>query len=445
MKYNLIDLNNLCRYLENNSLLKIYNDEKSQIIFEDFNYILTNIKYTNKTVYRKVKDNFSIGNKFDSCDYTEILSWIKEKLRLKPLNDLNTFKIYSQNIIDYNWSISDVLPNIFLILKKYNDSDKYNIKIKGGYLHEYEETLVFSKGILEYRHYKLLVIDLIITERINNTNFNKSFSISNVITEEELESIFIKLIDEITIWRQYEFINQDDLHSLLGNDITCLVSPNVANSLIHESIGHFSEADVFNIDKNNYQYLKKIIFNKQLNIIDYAHPTGIPTQFYYDDDGTECTDVTIISNGMIMGLLSDTDEHLSEYHKIAGVKRGSLEGDYSIIRMRNTVVSPGECKWEEILFSIKKGLVLSQIDNSITSYDGNFQVYIKEAFYVVDGKIERKINDICLTNNVITFLASITMLGNKSEWEVLMNCNKENMVNYISCCSPPFKCTLFLK
>lgn len=61
MKYNLIDLNNLCRYLENNSLLKIYNDEKSQIIFEDFNYILTNIKYTNKTVYRKVKDNFSIG------------------------------------------------------------------------------------------------------------------------------------------------------------------------------------------------------------------------------------------------------------------------------------------------------------------------------------------------------------------------------------------------
>ena len=262
MKYNLIDLNNLCRYLENNSLLKIYNDEKSQIIFEDFNYILTNIKYTNKTVYRKVKDNFSIGNKFDSCDYTEILSWIKEKLRLKPLNDLNTFKIYSQNIIDYNWSISDVLPNIFLILKKYNNSDKYNIKIKGGYLHEYEETLVFSKGILEYRHYKLLVIDLIITERINNTNFNKSFSISNVITEEELESIFIKLIDEITIWRQYEFINQDDLHSLIAKKLIWFQT-------IFGIFGHLMDIQI---------YLKKV--KEKIYTKTFHHVT--PANFYSD-------------------------------------------------------------------------------------------------------------------------------------------------------------------
>lgn len=432
----------LITYLETNTLLKIYNSKQRKGVFDSLNFVVIDFNYKSKTVYRNILKNFSVDKEINTNNYDELTHWLRKDLELVDLNNDIDYKIYTSNMSNNNYDFYNLYKTILFIINTEKISKKYIIEVSSAYINEYEELLLFSKGIIEYRYNKLVVFSLIFKDRLSKKEYQKNISFSYFNNVDEVKKKIIKIINGIIVWEKYDIISTKDYKRILDHNIMCLAVPTVSSSIIHESIGHFAEADVFNKNKKNQLLFGKQIFNDKLNISDIAYPNDIPTQFYVDDDGIECSDVSIISNGVLLGVLSDQDEYISEYYKIAGFKRGGINGVYSIIRMRNTVVFPGESSFFEMLKNIREGLILYRIKDSMTSYDGNFSIYIEEAFYVVDGQIKSKISNIQLAGSVIEFLKSISMIGDEIEWTSLMYCNKEQMVNFVSGCSPAILCNL---
>lgn len=269
---NIEQYKNLCTYLEYNSLLKICAINKSNIKFDGHNVLYCDELENSSAVYKTISKDFFITKKLPSCKYTDILYWLKNELSLDHNNILNNFQIYMQNEKDYEWDLLKIYKQIYSYLKSLNQK-LHTVKIKEGFVNEYEETLIWHNGIIEHRHYKYCVFYLEI--KMNNEKFNKSICISSNITESNIKTLISNTICDLNRWMRYKFISIKCYQELLEKEIVCITSSDVSSSLIHESIDkdcfdekvideYLSNHDITN--KEEYHALFKVFKDEKLII-----------------------------------------------------------------------------------------------------------------------------------------------------------------------------------
>ena len=219
--------------------------------------------------------------------------------------------------------------------------------------------------------------------------------------------------------------------------VTTLILDNSQLALqIHESIGHPIELDrVLGTEASyagtsfvrpemvgSFKYGAEIV-----NVVaDATYPGGLGT-FGYDDEGIQARRVPIISQGILVNLLTSRETA----HVLGNESNGTMRADgwnrIPLIRMTNINLEPGEWTLENMISDTEEGVFLSTNRSwSIDDKRINFQFGTEIGWEIKNGKIGEMIKNPTYTGITPQFWNSCDAIANKDHWQMwgTPNCGK---------------------
>jgi TldD protein len=205
---------------------------------------------------------------------------------------------------------------------------------------------------------------------------------------------------------------------------------------IHESIGHPIELDRILGTEASYagtSFLKPEMVgdfrygSEWVNIVaDATTPGGLGT-FGYDDEGTKAQRVPIISNGILMNLLTsrETAHHLKKESN--GAMRADGWNRIPLIRMTNINLEPGEWTLDQMIADTQEGLFLTTNRSwSIDDKRINFQFGTEIGWEIKNGKLGEMVKNPTYTGITPKFWNSCDAIANRDHWQMwgTPNCGK---------------------
>lgn len=205
---------------------------------------------------------------------------------------------------------------------------------------------------------------------------------------------------------------------------------------IHESIGHPIELDRILGTEASYagtSFLKPEMVgdfrygSEWVNIVaDATTPGGLGT-FGYDDEGTKAQRVPIISNGILMNLLTsrETAHHLKKESN--GTMRADGWNRIPLIRMTNINLEPGEWTLDQMIADTQEGLFLTTNRSwSIDDKRINFQFGTEIGWEIKNGKLGEMVKNPTYTGITPKFWNSCDAIANQDHWQMwgTPNCGK---------------------
>ncbi len=184
--------------------------------------------------------------------------------------------------------------------------------------------------------------------------------------------------------------------------------------LIHEACGHGLEADF--IMKETSVYAGKIgqkVASELVTIIDDGTIIGNYGTFRFDDEGTPSQKNILIENGILKGFMSDRYNARKLNLKPSGNGRRESFHSKPQPRMTNTYMAPGKMDPQEVIDSIKNGLLVKHMGGGqVNVTNGDFVFQITEGYIIENGKIKHPVRGAIITGNGPQILREIDMVGN---------------------------------
>src|SRR3989339_322692 len=204
----------------------------------------------------------------------------------------------------------------------------------------------------------------------------------------------------------------DAPHAPAGRMMVVLHST-AGGTMVHEACGHALEADFIYKGTSIYgNNIGKKVASELVTVIDDATIRGKYGTFNFDDEGTPGQKTILIENGILKGFMSD------KYNaKLLGIKEtgnGRRESYLSkpIPRMTNTIIAPGKSNPDEIVASIKNGLLVKHMGGGeVNVTNGDFVFDVTEGYVIEDGKVKHPVRGAILTGNGPKVLETIDMVG----------------------------------
>jgi len=205
---------------------------------------------------------------------------------------------------------------------------------------------------------------------------------------------------------------------------------------VHESIGHPIELDRVLGTEASYagtsflspgmvghlKYGSEIV-----NVVaDATFPGGLGT-FGYDDEGVKAQRVPIISNGILVNLLTsrETAHHLGKESN--GTMRADGWNRIPLIRMTNINLEPGEWTLEQMIGDTDEGLLLTTNRSwSIDDKRINFQFGTEIGWQIKKGRLGDMVKNPTYTGITPQFWNSCDAIANRDHWQMwgTPNCGK---------------------
>lgn len=215
-------------------------------------------------------------------------------------------------------------------------------------------------------------------------------------------------------------------------DATIILDNNYAALLVHEIIGHPSEADrVLGREAawaGTTWWAGKIgekIGSDPLTAYDDPPIKGTLGYYEYDDEGVGAERKVLIEKGVLKGHM-----HSRETAAIFGVKPNAgmraITFEYiPLIRMSNTFFGEGDWKKEELVQETKHGYLISCMKHpSIDDKRYNWTISAQEAYEIKNGELTTHLRDVALTSTAPKFFKSINAVTKKIEILPLPGCGK---------------------
>jgi len=205
---------------------------------------------------------------------------------------------------------------------------------------------------------------------------------------------------------------------------------------VHESIGHPIELDRILGAEASYpctSFIKPEMVghfkygSELVNIVaDATYPGGLGT-FGYDDEGIRAQRVPIISEGMLVNLLTSKETA----HHVGGESNGTMRGDgwnrIPLIRMTNINLEPGGWTLDQMIADTEEGLFLTTNRSwSIDDKRINFQFGTEIGWEIRNGKLGEMVKNPTYTGITPKFWNSCDAIGNRDHWKMwgTPNCGK---------------------
>jgi len=218
----------------------------------------------------------------------------------------------------------------------------------------------------------------------------------------------------------------------MEKDATVILEPNYVALLVHEIVGHPSEADrVLGREAawaGTTWWAGKIgekIGSKYCTV--YDDPT-IPKTFgfyRYDDEGVKAERKTLIEKGVLKGHMQSR-ETAAEFGVKPNASMRAITFEYiPLIRMSNTFFADGDWSYEEMLEETKHGyLVIRMRHPSIDDQRYNWTISAQEGYEIKNGELTTHLRDVQLTSTAPKFFKSIDAASKKGEIYPLPGCGK---------------------
>lgn len=197
---------------------------------------------------------------------------------------------------------------------------------------------------------------------------------------------------------------------------------------VHESIGHPLELDRILGDERNYagwSFIKQSDFgNLQygsplLNVTFDPHLDKEFASYQYDDCGNEAKKEYLIKEGKLLRALGSLESQ--ERSGVPGVSnfRSSSWNRAPIDRMANINIEPGTSSLDEMIASVKRGILMKTNRSwSIDDYRNKFQFGCEYGQLIEEGKLTKVVKKPNYKGITTPFWNNLKMVGNSSTFEL---------------------------
>tara|TARA_Y100001970_G_C14216237_1_gene849823 strand:- start:966 stop:2342 length:1377 start_codon:yes stop_codon:yes gene_type:complete len=205
------------------------------------------------------------------------------------------------------------------------------------------------------------------------------------------------------------YINGGKMPVILGNGF--------GGVIFHEACGHPLETEA--IRKNASPFCNKIgemVGKPILNAIDDGTIANMWGSCNIDDEGTPTKKTTLIENGILKNYLSDRIGASQVKIPKSGSARRESYKFAPVSRMRNTFITKGSDKIDDMLKSIKFGLYAKKMGGgSVNPGTGEFNFSVQEGFAIRNGKISEPVRGATLIGKGFEILPQISMISDDLE------------------------------
>ncbi len=198
----------------------------------------------------------------------------------------------------------------------------------------------------------------------------------------------------------------------------CVCTPSVTGMIVHEAFGHGVEMDMFVKDRALAKYnVGTKVASELVTMRDTACALNDAGSYFFDDEGTLSKDTVIIEKGILKrGMCDAASAGYLGTEPTGNGRRESFQRK-AYTRMTNTVFEAGHDKVEDMIASVKDGLLLAEPTSGMEDpKNWGIQCMVNYAREIKDGKLTGRIfSPIVLTGFVPDLLKSITMMSDTME------------------------------
>ncbi|MBI5229530.1 TldD/PmbA family protein [Candidatus Micrarchaeota archaeon] len=218
----------------------------------------------------------------------------------------------------------------------------------------------------------------------------------------------------------------------LEEETTVILDPDLLALVVHEIVGHPSEAD--RVLGTEAAWAGKAWWNEKVgerigselvNVVSDASLEGYFGSFKWDDEGTPAQRIEHLKQGVLTDYFHNRETAKAFGKKPNGAMRASSYQFAPLLRMTNTYLEKGDAKKEEIFEETTKGVYLvGQKVPSIDSRRFNFQISAKIAYRIKNGEITEPLRGASMTGTSPGWWSSIDLVGNDLDIRPIPNCGK---------------------
>lgn len=219
---------------------------------------------------------------------------------------------------------------------------------------------------------------------------------------------------------------------------------------IHESIGHPLELDRILGDERNYagwSFVTPKDFgtlqygSKLMNITFDPTLSGEVATYFADDIGAKATKEFLIKDGLLERGLGSLESQKRLGLSGVASQRSTSWNRAPIDRMSNINLEPGNSTLEDMIKSVKRGVLMMTTRSwSIDDYRNKFQFGCEYGRLIEDGKLTSIVKNPNYRGITSPFWNKLKMVGDKSTFEIggTSNCGKgePNQVIFVGHASP---------
>lgn len=197
----------------------------------------------------------------------------------------------------------------------------------------------------------------------------------------------------------------------------CVCTPEVTGMIVHEAFGHGVETDMFVKDRSKArEYMGREVASPLVTMHDGCGQREAAT-YFFDDEGTLSRDTVIIEKGVLKKGISDAQSALCLGLEPTGNGRRESYERKAYARMTNTYFEPGSDRLEDMIASVKYGMLLEEPASGMEDpKNWGIQCMVNIAREIRDGRLTGRIfSPVVLTGYVPELLKSISMVGDTLE------------------------------
>ncbi|MBQ9911495.1 MAG: TldD/PmbA family protein [Firmicutes bacterium] len=209
-----------------------------------------------------------------------------------------------------------------------------------------------------------------------------------------------------------------DSEPMIPGEYECVCSPEVTGMIVHEAFGHGVEMDMFVKDRAMAKdCMGDMIASDLVTMRDGAACGPEVASFFFDDEGTLAHDTLVIDRGrLVSGYADAVSAARLGVEPTGNGRRESVERKV-YTRMTNTFFEGGKDKVEDMIASVKYGMLLQDPSSGMEDpKNWGIQCMVSIAREIKDGKLTGRIFSPCvLTGYVPDLLKSISMMSETVE------------------------------
>ena len=205
---------------------------------------------------------------------------------------------------------------------------------------------------------------------------------------------------------------------LVPGEYECICTPEVTGMIVHEAFGHGVEMDMFVKDRALAKsWIGKPVASEIVNMRDGAASANEVASFFFDDEGNVAHDTLVIDHGILVSGYSDAVSAARLGVEPTGNGRRESVERKTYTRMTNTFFEAGNSTVEEMIASVKDGLLLGCPSSGMEDpKNWGIQCMVSFGREIKDGKLTGRIfSPIVLTGYVPDLLKSISMISDTVE------------------------------
>jgi len=175
------------------------------------------------------------------------------------------------------------------------------------------------------------------------------------------------------------------------------------------------------INAESFQYNRTFLVGKRgkeigpscLNIIDDALIDGAIGSSNFDDEGVPCKTKDIFLNGIFLnsGLLHNWYTANKENIESTGNAYRSSYSSKPSIDITNLILKPGDVSKDELISTVKKGVLLNYTNDKPNISTGDFSGLVLQGNLIENGKISTALNETMVGINILDLLKNIQQVS----------------------------------